>query len=147
MEHLSLPLKAEESNISGFVPIAENNGDRVCMVLPFPGAAKTRKIKMKRFEVIIHDEPHESRNGRRYTINADGRVKLSDSQRECVQELVTLLIGSEKMSDELPEIPVLQPITRKVATLDIRDVGTFNLPIVGTINVDDPGDPTCRGPI
>ena len=102
---------------------------------------------MKRFEIIIHDEAHPSRQGRRYTINADGRVKLSDSQRECVQELVTLLIGSEKMSDELPEIPVLQPITRKVATLDIRDVGTFNLPIVGTINVDDPGDPTCRGPI
>jgi len=98
---------------------------------------------MKRFEVIIHDEPHPSRNGRRYTINADGRVKLSDSQRECMRELAEFLL----MSDELPEIPVLQPITRKVATLDIRDVGTFNLPIVGTINVDDPGDPTCRGPI
>ena len=49
---------------------------------------------MKRFEVIIHDEPHPSRNGRRYTINADGRVKLSDSQRECVRELAEMLLAS-----------------------------------------------------
>jgi len=39
------------------------------------------------------------------------------------------------------EIETPKPITRKVATLDIRDVGTFVLPIVGTINVDDPKDP------
>jgi hypothetical protein len=52
---------------------------------------------MKRFEVIIHDEPHPSRNGRRYTINANGRVKLSDSRRECMGELAEMLFEKPQL--------------------------------------------------
>ena len=67
---------------------------------------------MKRFEVIIHDEPHPSRNGRRYTINANGRVKLSDSQRECVRELAEMLLAEPK------------PIMRKAVMPEINNNST-----------------------
>ena len=72
---------------------------------------------MKRFEVIYHADPHPSRKGKRYTVNVDGRVILTDSQRECMTELAHFLL------DEWPEIPKLEPITRKVNMPDFEPVG------------------------
>lgn len=47
---------------------------------------------MTRFEVIYHADPHPSRKGKRYTVNVNGRVILTDSQRECVRELAEFLL-------------------------------------------------------
>jgi hypothetical protein len=70
---------------------------------------------MTRFEIIYHADPHPSREGKRFTVNVNGRVFLTDSQRECVTELAHFLL------DEWPEIPPLQPITTKVNMPDFAN--------------------------
>lgn len=47
---------------------------------------------MTRFEVIRHADPHPSRKGAHYTVNVNGRVFLTDSQRECMTELARFLL-------------------------------------------------------
>lgn len=49
-----------------------------------------------RFEVIYHADPHPSRGGKRFTVNVNGRVFLTDSQRECMTELAHFLLDECK---------------------------------------------------
>jgi hypothetical protein len=54
---------------------------------------------MRRFEIIFHAVPHPS--GKRYTINVDGLVVLTDSASACISRCARFLSDTENEVDEL----------------------------------------------
>lgn len=78
---------------------------------------------MTRFEIIIHADPHPSRNGARYTINADGRVKVTGSQRECVRELAEFLLRLDGEDDKPDVTAMIQQHNINVCRMVQRAMG------------------------
>lgn len=66
-----------------------------------------------RFETIYHDTPHQSRKGKPYTVVINGYAELVESWEECAKLYTAFLTGRD-----MPVIPPLEPITRKVQRME-----------------------------